>query len=33
MRPRGAWRVRVALALKGVSATPEFVHLLKNRGQ
>jgi glutathione S-transferase len=33
MQPSAAWRVRIALALKGVSATPEFVHLLKDRGQ
>ncbi len=32
-RSSAAWRVRIALALKDVSATPEFVHLLKDGGQ
>jgi maleylpyruvate isomerase len=32
-RSSAAWRVRIALALKGASATPEFVHLLKDGGQ
>jgi maleylacetoacetate isomerase len=32
-RSSAAWRVRIALALKGISATPEFAHLLKDGGQ
>ena len=28
-----AWRVRIGLALKGLAATPHFVHLLKDGGQ
>jgi len=32
-RSSAAWRVRIALALKGISTTPEFIHLLKNGGQ
>jgi maleylacetoacetate isomerase len=32
-RSSAAWRVRIALALKGITATPDFIHLLKNGGQ
>jgi maleylacetoacetate isomerase len=32
-RSSAAWRVRIALALKGIAATPDFVHLLKDGGQ
>ena len=32
-RSSAAWRVRIALALKGIAATPEFIHLLKDGGQ
>jgi len=32
-RSSAAWRVRIALALKGIATTPEFVHLLKDGGQ
>ena len=32
-RSSAAWRVRIALALKGITAAPEFVHLLKDGGQ
>jgi maleylacetoacetate isomerase len=32
-RSSAAWRVRIALALKGVPAEAEFIHLLKDGGQ
>jgi maleylpyruvate isomerase len=32
-RSSAAWRVRIALGLKGIAWTPEFVHLLKEGGQ
>jgi maleylacetoacetate isomerase len=32
-RSSAAWRVRIALALKGIATTPDFVHLLKDGGQ
>jgi hypothetical protein len=32
-RSSAAWRVRIALALKGVAWTPVYVHLLKDGGQ
>jgi maleylacetoacetate isomerase len=32
-RSSAAWRVRIALALKGINAEPEFIHLLKDGGQ
>ena len=32
-RSSAAWRVRIALALKGLSPAHEFVHLLKDGGQ
>jgi maleylacetoacetate isomerase len=32
-RSSAAWRVRIALSLKGIAATPDFVHLLKDGGQ
>ncbi|MGA9866393.1 MAG: maleylacetoacetate isomerase [Acetobacteraceae bacterium] len=32
-RSSAAWRVRIALALKGVVWTPEYVHLLKDGGE
>jgi len=32
-RSSAAWRVRIALALKGLSATPHFVHLQQGGGQ
>ena len=32
-RSSAAWRVRIALALKGIAWTPEYVHLLKDGGQ
>ena len=32
-RSSAAWRVRIALALKGIAASSEFVHLLKDGGQ
>ncbi|MBV9116872.1 MAG: maleylacetoacetate isomerase [Acetobacteraceae bacterium] len=32
-RSSAAWRVRIALALKGVAWTPAYVHLLKDGGQ
>jgi maleylacetoacetate isomerase len=32
-RSSAAWRVRIALALKGIATTPEFIHLLKDGGQ
>jgi maleylacetoacetate isomerase len=32
-RSSAAWRVRIALALKGISTDNEFIHLLKNGGQ
>lgn len=32
-RSSAAWRVRIALALKGLSYSPEFVHLLKGGGE
>jgi len=32
-RSSAAWRVRIALALKGISTDHEFIHLLKNGGQ
>jgi maleylacetoacetate isomerase len=32
-RSSAAWRVRIALALKGIAATQDFVHLLKDGGQ
>ncbi|HSU04934.1 MAG TPA: maleylacetoacetate isomerase [Acetobacteraceae bacterium] len=32
-RSSAAWRVRIALALKGIGWTPEFVHLLREGGQ
>ncbi|HJS84025.1 MAG TPA: maleylacetoacetate isomerase [Acetobacteraceae bacterium] len=32
-RSSAAWRVRIALALKGVAWTPIYVHLLKDGGQ
>jgi len=32
-RSSAAWRVRIALALKGVSSDEEFIHLLKSGGQ
>src|ERR1017187_9402984 len=32
-RSSAAWRVRIALALKGIAASPEFIHLLKDGGQ
>lgn len=32
-RSSAAWRVRIALGLKGLASTPEFVHLLRNGGE
>jgi maleylpyruvate isomerase len=32
-RSSAAWRVRIALALKGIAWTPEFVHLLRGGGE
>ncbi|MGH7153074.1 MAG: maleylacetoacetate isomerase [Acetobacteraceae bacterium] len=32
-RSSAAWRVRIALALKGLTYTPEFVHLLRGGGE
>ncbi len=32
-RSSAAWRVRIALGLKGIAWTPEYIHLLKNGGQ
>ena len=32
-RSSAAWRVRIALALKGIAWAPEFVHLLRNGGE
>ena len=32
-RSSAAWRVRIALALKGLAWTPEFVHLLRHGGE
>jgi maleylpyruvate isomerase len=32
-RSSAAWRVRIALALKGATWTPEFVHLLRDGGE
>jgi maleylacetoacetate isomerase len=32
-RSSAAWRVRIALALKAITAEPEFIHLLKDGGQ
>lgn len=32
-RSSAAWRVRIALALKGIGWTPEFVHLLRDGGE
>ena len=32
-RSSAAWRARIALALKGITWTPEYVHLLKGGGQ
>jgi maleylacetoacetate isomerase len=32
-RSSAAWRVRIALAPKGVPWTPEFVHLLRDGGE
>lgn len=32
-RSSAAWRVRIALALKGIAWTPEYVHLLKDGGE
>lgn len=32
-RSSAAWRVRIALALKGITADDEFIHLLKSGGQ
>jgi maleylpyruvate isomerase len=32
-RSSAAWRVRIALALKGITAKPDLVHLLKDGGQ
>jgi maleylacetoacetate isomerase len=32
-RSSAAWRVRIALALKGITIEPAFVHLLKDGGQ
>ncbi len=32
-RSSASWRVRIALALKGVDYTPEFVHLLRGGGE
>ncbi len=32
-RSSAAWRVRIALALKGIAWTPVYVHLLKDGGQ
>ncbi len=32
-RSSAAWRVRIALALKGIRTDAEFIHLLKNGGQ
>ncbi|MDE2006921.1 MAG: maleylacetoacetate isomerase [Rhodospirillales bacterium] len=32
-RSSAAWRVRIALNLKGIAAAPEFVHLLRDGGE
>lgn len=32
-RSSAAWRVRIALAMKGISRDDEFIHLLKSGGQ
>ena len=32
-RSSAAWRVRIALALKRIDWTPEFVHLLRDGGE